>query len=351
MALTDMDAGMYHCLALTGAPTVPILPPDFGERCFGSSALWALLDGEVSNDTSIKVQGGDRIGAHRCVLEARCPALASIIKEVDTRGHSESGCAYEVDLSEHRLLAVQALLEYLYCDYCRAAPDIAASLKPLADSFSLMHLAAGVSAATQTESFGSGVCWVRTVSGKWTQVATETGPRPVVASTYAKDMLKLLVVDDEDNVSSDFVKLCVKEFGSTSSRIIRVARPLLLTSAFFRALLEGGFAESQDFRSGSGILEGSADDADALILCLQISATGDAGSLMPRSSDELLAVLAEAHRLGFPDVLSAAELALGKQLAEGDLDANACGAVAHAAKIYDLERLCHEAATAVCCEA
>jgi len=192
---------------------------------------------------------------------------------------------------------------------------------------------------------------MRTASGKWAQVAAETGLRPTVASTYAKDMLQLLAANDEHNGSSDFVKLCVKEFGSAISRTLRVARPLLLTSGFFRALLEGGFAESQDFRSGSGILEVSADSADALVLCLQISATGDAGTLMPRSSDELLAVLAEAHRLGFPDVLSAAELALGKHLEEGDLDAHAVGAVAHAAKIYDLERLCHEAAAAVCCEA
>lgn len=81
------------------------------------------------------------------------------------------------------------------------------------------------------------------------------------------------------------------------------------------------------------------------MLCLQILATGDADPVMPSSSSELLATMVEAHRLGFPDVLSAAEQELGRVLAASNLGSEEIEAISCAAQLYDLEKLAREAAT------
>lgn len=345
MSLKCLDAGMYHCLAVVGAPTVPILPPHVGDRCFGSASMCTMLDGEVEFDTSLKVSGGESLGAHHCVLTARCPRLAAQLQTMDVNGDSTAPCRWELDLSKHCGPTVRALLEYIYCDYCRAAPDVAASLKPLADEFSLPRLAAGVAAATQTESLGSGVVWVRTAAGNWVQMAADAAPREVIESTYTQDLSRLIQTEDSEAADCvDFVKLNVKQDGSTHSRSVRAARPFLLTSDFFRALLDGGFAEAQGLRTGSGQTDVSADNVDAFVLCLQMLATGEAGPLMPSISDEIFAVMVEAHRLGFSGAFSAAEQALGKLVRQGDVETEALEAIAGVAHLDEFERLANEAA-------
>lgn len=339
MGFRCFDAGMYHCLAILDSPTVPILPPTLGERCFGTTALWALLDGEVEYDVSVRVAGADAVlGAHRCVLRARCFALHDRLRDTQSNGRR-----WELDLADYQASTIRALLEYLYCDYCRAAPDVAASLRPLAEELSLHHLLAGVSAATRTESCGSDVCWVRTAAGKWTQVSTDTAPRTVVASTYTQDLLSLVAETGGD----DFVELVIKQVDGVTSRSVHAARPLLLTSGFFRALLEGGFSEAQGLRIGSGSIEVAADSVDAFVLCLRMLASGDAVKLMPASADEALAVMAEAHRLGFQDALRAAELKLGEAVVAGATDEESFKAIGNAAQLYDLDRLANEVARRV----
>lgn len=224
--------------------------------------------------------------------------------------------------------------------------DVAANLKAIADEFSLPRLAAGVSAATQTASEGSGVCWVRTADGKWMQTANDDSQLVSrrIASTYTEDLSRLVLVDDVTaETPVDFVALRVKQVDGLHKRAISVARPLLLTSAFFRALLDGGFAETQHLLSSSDHLEVSADSADALVLCLQMLASGDTDALMPSSADDVLEVLVEAHRLGFPQALSAAEKALGQIVVSSDLDVVTLEAIANAAQLYDMQRLAREA--------
>merc|ERR1712216_630003 len=121
-------------------------------------------------------------------------------------------------------------------------------------------------------------------------------------------------------------------------RSLFVARPLLLASSFFRALLEGGFAESQDLNH----IDVTADSADALVLCLQILATGDAATLMPSGCCEILALMVEAHRLGFADAFRAAEHSLSKVIVESDVEVDALEAVTRMAKLYDLDRIVNE---------
>jgi hypothetical protein len=342
MQLKCLGAGMYHCLALHAAPTIPVLPPSLGERCFGSAALWQMLDGDVEYDVSIKAADGDCLGAHRCVLAVRSPILATWLK----RPNDNSPRPWCLDLSGHRCSTICALLEYLYCDFCRAAPDVAAGLKPLAEELCLTRLASGVSAAAQTASVDSDVCWVRTAAGKWTQVAADTAPRVVIESTYTQDLLSLVRVAEADvaNCDDDFVGLRINQYGSTNMRCLHVARPLLLASSFFRALVEGGFAESQNLRSGAGHVEISTDNADAMVLCLQLLATGEAEALMPSEKDEVIALLVEAHKLSLAAALNAAELKLSKLVSDGGIEDDEMETIIHLAKLYDLERLAREAA-------
>merc|ERR1719240_1243213 len=120
---------MYHCSAIVDAPTVPVLPPQLVGRCFGSAALWSMLDGNVEYDVSVQVSDGECLGAHRCILAKRCCGLVSRLQTTDSADRSRH---WKLDMSAHRSSVVMALLEYLYCDYCRASPDVAAGIKPLA---------------------------------------------------------------------------------------------------------------------------------------------------------------------------------------------------------------------------
>merc|ERR1711862_830572 len=83
---------------------------------------------------------------------------------------------------------------------------------------------------------------------------------------------------------------------------------------------------------------------DALVLCLQLLATGEAEALMPSEKDKVIALLVEAHRLSFPAALDAAESTLSKLVLAGQLDCEELQAVTDLAKLYDLKRLAREAA-------
>jgi hypothetical protein len=168
----------------------------------------------------------------------------------------------------------------------------------------------------------------------------------VIESTYTQDLLSLVRVAEADvaNCDDDFVGLRINQYGSTNMRCLHVARPLLLASSFFRALVEGGFAESQNLRSGAGHVEISTDNADAMVLCLQLLATGEAEALMPSEKDEVIALLVEAHKLSLAAALNAAELKLSKLVSGGGIEDDEMETIIHLAKLYDLERLAREAA-------
>jgi len=251
----------------------------------------------------------------------------------------------EIDLSAHRAAVIAALLEYIYGDCCCASPDIAAGLKSLAEELSLTYLAEGVSAATVTESSGSGIRWMKTASGKWAQVDTALVPQRSASSTYLHDLVGLVV---DDTTDANYVRLHVKQADGIDTKTVYVARPLLNTSDFFCALLDGGFAEARDFRSGSNEIEVSADNAAAFVTCLRCLATGDAQSLMPDSWNELLNIIIEAHRLGFTDTFETAALMLGEVVLEGDLQTEALETIGRMATLFDLTRLAREAET--CCK-
>jgi alpha-tubulin suppressor-like RCC1 family protein len=343
MALTNLGVGPYHCVALMRAPEAPILPPDLDNRCYGNAALWAMLDAEMHHDVIIKAADKDSIGANRCVLLLRCPALASRLKQADENAYTYATERWEVDLSEHRAVTIVALLEYIYGDCCCASPDVAASLQSLAENLSLTRLVENISVATETQSSGSGIRWMRTAAGVWAEVATteRAAIKKSTPSTYEHD-LSGLVAEDGAAVA-DYIRLHVKQADGTGAKSVQVARPLLMASPFFGALLDGGFSEARDLRSGSNGIEVCADNADAFVLCLRTFATGNAQRLMPESSHELLCVMVEAHRLGFADALGAAELKLSRAVREGSLDAESLETVSQAAKLFDMTRLAKEA--------
>lgn len=163
----------------------------------------------------------------------------------------------------------------------------------------------------------------------------------MIHSSYVED-LTALMVEDEFAENADYVRLKVKQTDGSRSQIVQVARALLMTSGFFSALLEGGFAEAVDLRSGSSIVEVSADSVDAFILCLRMLATGDTG-VLPQRCHELLSIVVEAHRLDFKDVFLAAEQKIGIILLEENTPVELLENICHVAKLFDIERLVAEA--------
>lgn len=359
--LQALAAGTYHCVALAGVPKVSVLPPSLtrGARCFGSAALGSMLDsgaegaaaGAEYNIALVCGAGTQVLGAHRCVLRARCPTLSSRLRPgagVATAG----GRPWLLDLLGCSVAAVTGLLEYLYCDTCSASPQVAAELRPLAQELGLEHLVAGVTAATQTETAGSGVRWARTSEGKWAQLEDQDDDAGApVESTYEKDLGALVSETRPDD--ADFVELAVRlvEAGAEAdgtSRTLWVARPLLATVDFFQPLLRGDFAEGREIRDGHQVLKCSTDHVDAYVACLLMLTGADATErLMPKDAETILAVLVEAHRLGLPGVVAAAERCLGEALAHEVPSQELAKAVACAAELYGFPRLLAEAEAAV----
>jgi len=159
-------------------------------------------------------------------------------------------------------------------------------------------------------------------------------------SSYADDMEALIVEGVTGLAGSDYVELLVKQGNGDDVRHVCIARPLLLTIEFFVAMLEGGFAETRDF-AGSSLLEVSADNPWALVLCFRLLATGNR-ALIPDSAPGVLAVLVEAHRLCLSDIVSVAELALVRIVEARAVDAETHKSLAQAAELFDLPKLACE---------
>jgi len=278
------------------------------------------------------------LGAHRCILRARCAPLALRLRQAaDGAG---AGRAWALDLAAYGAPCVRALLEYLYTDFCRAGTDVAAELRPLAKELELGRLGEGIATATESTSLGAGLRWVRT-GGRWEQVESQEGnggAGPATASSYVGD-LEGLVTEEEPPEDLDYVRLVVRGAdGGGPPRVVHAARPVLLTIDFFRAWLEGGFAEAQCFSNGLQVAELSVDDADAFVLCLRMVVSGNHG-LLPSSADEIWAIVVEAHRLQLVDVVSAAEAALCHVIEEGTVDATMHEFLAAAADLYSLPKI------------
>merc|ERR1712196_747312 len=96
-----------------------------------------------SHDLILRAAQGQVCGAHRVVLRLRCPAILSKI----TKG--AEGVS-EICLSQYSIKCVRTLLEYLYCDFCRASHKTAAEVKPLAQSLGLVRLAAALGEASHS---------------------------------------------------------------------------------------------------------------------------------------------------------------------------------------------------------
>jgi len=354
------DAGTYHCVAVLAAPQSAVLSPDFfSVGCFGAPALLSLHQGNPTFDVAVPTLGGQILGAHHCVLQARCCKLASRLRESKASDDFCAGRPWILDLSNSHAAGVAALLEYLYSDRCITTANVAAALRPLAEELGLSHLVAGIDGATQTESAGSGVRWMRTAAGSWVQVTIDEQSQTLSTSksTYAAD-LAALVREGGNAISDaggkDYVKLILRQVGHADpqeERAVMVARPLLLTVDFFGALLEGHFAEAQHLRDGALTIEVTADCAEAFIMCLKMLATGEPSAFMPACALDILAVLVEAHRLDLADVVIAAELALSQAVTttakEQSLEVPVLKTIASAAAIYDLDRLASEAGVLV----
>lgn len=340
------SAGSSHCIAVLDAPACCILPPDVGEAFFGTVPLLSALRGEAPYDVSVLAGPGDAsagsLGAHRCVLRARCPGLAARLLP---GGPGAGSPGWKLDLRGHTARCVSALLEYLYTDHCRLGADVAAELRSLAEELKLERLMAGIAIASETDSMTVGMRWVRTPTGKWEQIEDVQNDL-LGTSTYAQDLEALV---GEGGVAEtdfpDYVELDVRQLDGTTSRTLHAALTLLLAIDFFRAMLDGGFSEAVGLRLGAARVELLADDAAALVLCLRILATGKF-SLIPDDPAEVLAVLVEAHRLQLGEIVAAAEASLGCAAAEGRLSASVLEALASAAQLYNLPRLAPQAAGA-----
>jgi hypothetical protein len=236
------------------------------------------------------------------------------------------------------------LLEYLYCDFCLAAPGTAAELKPLAEELGLTRLSEGAAAAVETRSADVEAKWVRSAQGQWIRVedtlASSKGGDQSTTSTYIEDLERLVRVDsDQDQKDPSYLKLAIKDgdSGHGICRNVYAARTLLLSIEFFRGMLESGFSEGVSGKD-TGTIIVRADDADALILCLRLLATGD-WRLIPNSAREALNLVVEAHRLYLPEIVDAAEFALRCCVEGGDVDSNICQELPYIADLHGLPKL------------
>jgi len=340
-------------------PENAVLPSDLSGchsgQLFGSAWLRAALRGEPAYDVSVKAGGGTEFGAHRCVLRARSTKLAGLLQA------SPDG-SRELDLRSHSSLVVNALLEYLYCDYCQAAANVAGDLAPLAEELGLSRLHAGIGLATTTKSDGDSR-WVRTAAGVWTQVSAledeeQAGSSLLLLrrSRYADDLAALIVHDNieteregggDDCDHYDFVQLFLRHAEDGISMSVFVARTLLRSISFFRVLLDGDFAEAQSHRgaAGGGVVELSTENPTALVLCLKMWALGETSVHMPDDVGLILSLIVEAHRLCMPGIVADAELVLCFLAADGSADAEVRQALHRTAVLYDMPKLLSQLTT------
>jgi len=336
LQLRALGVGGGHCVLACEVPSCCVLPPDTAGPFLGCTWLRAALLGEPPFDVQVcaGVGGRDLLGAHREVLSARCPPLAARLRAAAASDEQP----WLLDLGGWTPACVTALLEYLYTDFCRPSPDAAAELRPLAEAHGLSRLAAGLASAGEKASMEDGARWVRKEGGGWRQVregSSEASPAVLPESRYETD-LQALVVEGETQAPGYVVLAIREEEDPTNVQLLSVARIVLVAVDFFRALLEGGFAESQRMREcGEGRLEVSADSAEALTRCLRLLATGRLEDLRRAGPEEVLAVLVEAHRLCLPEIVDAAADALSLAAAAG----RAPEGLADVAALYGLPRL------------
>eukprot|EP00747_Dinoflagellata_sp_TGD_P164884 gnl/TRDRNA2_/TRDRNA2_185435_c0_seq1.p1 gnl/TRDRNA2_/TRDRNA2_185435_c0~~gnl/TRDRNA2_/TRDRNA2_185435_c0_seq1.p1 ORF type:complete len:782 (+),score=124.76 gnl/TRDRNA2_/TRDRNA2_185435_c0_seq1:108-2453(+) len=333
--LCGVSASSYHCVALLEMPSKAVLPPDLGELPAPNTLLLGALRGSTVYDVTVTTSDAESLGAHRCILRARCPALAARLCE----SPAGSSRPWHLCLKGHSKACVSVLLEYLYCDFCIAGADVASELRPISEDLGLDRLSAGIRSAVETEGSG-GLRWVRSAQGKWVQ--TEAAETQVeAASTYKQDLAVLVLEEGVPAEDVDYVELAIFQVNGSTRRSVHVARSVLLAVEFFRALLEGGFAEG----TATHAVEVAADDVEAFVLCLRMLMTGDF-ALMPTDLAAVMALLVEAHRLGLPDLVSRAELKLGRLAAEGQIEGEeVINAVLYTAELYDLSKLASELRT------
>jgi len=335
------SAGSRHCVAVLSVPTCCVLPPtghkEINEPFFGSSPMTAALRGAVPYDVEVLTAqpGNQKLGAHRCALNIRNPTLAKRLRRIN-------GSMWELDLSAYSVESISALLEFIYTDFCRTRADVAATLRPLAEELSIGRLVSGIIAATETESAGDGMRWVRTSEGCWKLAVAEQLPSlSLTKSTYESDLDKFVQEDSanlETEEMADYVELAVEQSSDDSTRAIHVAKLVLMSIPFFCALLEGPFAEAEQFRLGACNIPLQVGSTDALVLCLRMFAMGNMG-LMPEDPEILLSIVVEAHRLELPSIVTAAEACIVKAATEGRVDHSLHDTFRGAAALYDLQQL------------
>jgi hypothetical protein len=325
--LQSFSAGSYTCVAVVDLPRSPVLPSGV-QSASANALLLAVFRNSATWNVVVAARDTDRqLGAHSCVLRARCSSLASRLKP--GRGdHS-----WELDLQAYSSKAVAALLEYLYCDYCAVDIGVASELRPLAKEFRLAYLGSGVEVSTATRSANEEIEWVRGPDGKWVAKAIHdtsgAWAREMAdsVSTYACDMAQL--VSDGTEKHPDFVDLAIQQLDGPVQRVL-VARPLLQCLDYFRAMLEDGFANVVD---ESGALIVSAESAPALSSCLHLLVSDD----VPEDAAGALALLVEAHRCCLFDIVHRVERIL-IDLLDG-ADEALLEELTHAAELYSLSKL------------
>lgn len=344
--LSDFGVGTGHCMAAMHLPKDKVvLPTEASEPHTRNARLLAMLRDTDSHDVVLRAAHEEAQGAHRLVLRLRCPQLLSKICRAE-------GGVSEIMLLEYSSECVAALLEYLYCDFCRSSHKVAAELLPLAVSLGLARLAAALGEASH-----SGGCrddgesrYVRTAAGRWVKVETsETEGRAasnVYPSTYARDLERLVVAvcsssdegnqDGSDDSNTDVVTLKVQEYQSgadktlTEEQRFRVSRALLQTVDVFKALL--------NFPSAAeGPVNTVTDDVVAFSCLLRFMATGDR-DVIPADPRVALAVLIEAHRRGLADVMGVAEHRLLESLQGPEAHSLDVHDMVPVAKLYSLDR-------------
>lgn len=350
--LSDFCAGNGHCIAAIHLPKDKVaLPTKASEPHTRNPRLLAMLRDTDSHDVVLKAAHGKVQGAHRVVLRFRCPSILSMV----TKG---PGGASEICLDNYSIDCVKALLEYLYCDFCRAARKTAAELKPLADSLGLVRLAAALGEASHSGGYRNDgeSRYVRTAAGRWVKIDISETEESITSigtahpSTYARDLERLVVAtctspdqgacQSSDTVDMDFVTLNVRSYGSGAEQVaeerqcFRVAKALLQTVDVFRALLNfpgvtAGSANTADI---------IADDVVAFSCLLRFLATGDR-DVIPAEPQGALAVLIEAHHRGLGDVLGVAEYRLLESLKRPAVRSLDLSDLVPLAKLYSLDRI------------
>mmetsp|Transcript_26725 Transcript_26725/g.49046 ORF Transcript_26725/g.49046 Transcript_26725/m.49046 type:complete len:797 (+) Transcript_26725:39-2429(+) len=343
--LSCFGPGSKHCVAIMADPPCCVLPPTDGFPFFGHTQLLVALSGTPAFDIDVKVkQEGNAqavLGAHRFILQLRCQQLAQRL----VRNSSCGTRAWSLDLSMYSRPAIEALLEYLYTDFCRARPSVAVELRPVSQDLGLARLAAGIAAATESDSEAHGKRWVRTAAGRWQQVdLDESTMKDGHASSYNSDLQRMVLEDGmEASCPEEYVPLQLID--AETSHEVLVARVLLLTVAFFRGFLDGGFAETTVATSeGAEAITLRADNVAALCTALRLLATGNPDDL-PKAPLELLALIVEAHRLELSDLLNMAETALASGLCAADVPEDVQMVVRRSAELYGLRKLIHKELT------